>query len=85
MQASVAVRLNWGTTLEPGPRQTTYPGSNSSRNVDHGILTQEPVTATEAFPTRKHSFDLVRISYPFCNVLDRPATAGGIFRRRFYE
>ncbi len=79
MQASVAVRLNWGTTLEPGPRQTTFPGSNSSRNVDHGILTQEPVTATEHFLTPKHSFYLVLIPYPFRTVF-RPTRNSG---RRF--
>ena len=79
MQASVAVRLNWGTTLEPGPRQTTFPGSNSSRNVVHGILTQEPVTATEPSYPPKHFFQLILIPYPFRTVF-RPTRKSG---RRF--
>lgn len=45
MQESAGIRLSWGTDLEPGPRQTTFPGSAPGRSVDHGIPVPGPVTA----------------------------------------
>ncbi len=78
MQASAAIRLSWGTTLETGPRQTTFPGSNSSRNVDHGILEEEPVIATEPFLIFSQSSSLSLSSYPFRTVFGRLVQASGL-------
>ena len=86
MQVSAEIRLSWGTTLEAGhSTDLSRIEHRPKRGSRHSC--QEILTATGQFPTQSipsaHSSKL-NTNY-LVRSIGRPATAGGILRRRFYE
>ena len=49
MKSSAVTWLSWRWLLGLGPRQTTYLGSISGRNVNDGLSSAGPVVAPELF------------------------------------